>query len=184
MKHSWPYRKVFFLTCLSFSLVQSISEFIDTFVHQRHLHVSLIQQLFLLLQFAVLLLIQLVTDLTEETHPQNNNQCHECDKRDSVFNCSLTQIPKSQSNGSNWMNLSMSRWSKESACDKAPERTERWFKWLWTWHGCWCLTGCFEYFVNVTKLWKCQTGFLNKKFAELKQTPPDLIDIISQFIVA
>lgn len=60
---SWPYRKIFFLTCLCFSLVQSISELIDTLVHQSHLHVSLIQQLFLLLKFTVLFLIQLIADL-------------------------------------------------------------------------------------------------------------------------
>ncbi len=25
---------------------------------------------------------------------------------------------------------------------------ERGFKWLWTWHGCWCQTGWSEYFKN------------------------------------
>lgn len=74
--HSWPYWKVFFLTCLSFSLVQSISELIDTLVHQCYLHVSLIQQLFLLLKFTVLLLIQLIAYLIGGKKKQSNDQYH------------------------------------------------------------------------------------------------------------
>lgn len=54
---SWSYREVFFLTCLSFFLVQALPQLTDTFVHERHLHVAFVKELFLLLQLAVLLLV-------------------------------------------------------------------------------------------------------------------------------
>lgn len=57
-----PYRELF-LTCLSFFLVQSLPQLADALVHQRHLHVALVQELLLLLQLQVLILVQLVADL-------------------------------------------------------------------------------------------------------------------------
>lgn len=65
--HSWPYRQVLFLTCLSFFLIEAFPELTDAFVHQSHFHVALVQQLLLLLQLSVLLLVQLVTDLIYNT---------------------------------------------------------------------------------------------------------------------
>lgn len=60
---SWPYRKVLFLTCLSFFLVEALPQLADAFVHESHFHVALVKKLLLLLQLAVLFLIQLVSDL-------------------------------------------------------------------------------------------------------------------------
>lgn len=61
--NSRPYRQVLFLTCLSFFLIQAFPELADAFVHQSHFHVALVKQLLLLLEFTVLLLVQLVADL-------------------------------------------------------------------------------------------------------------------------
>lgn len=51
------------MTCLSFFLVQALPQLADAFVHERHLHVAFVKELLLLLQLAVLLLVQLVPDL-------------------------------------------------------------------------------------------------------------------------
>lgn len=51
------------MTCLSFFLVQALPQLADAFVHERHLHVAFVQELLLLLQLAVLVLVQLVPDL-------------------------------------------------------------------------------------------------------------------------
>ena len=64
---SWPYRDDLFLTCLSFFLVEALPQLADALVHQRHLDVALVEQLLLLLQLAVLLLVQLVADLQQPT---------------------------------------------------------------------------------------------------------------------
>lgn len=60
---SWPYRDVLFLTCLSFFLIEALPQLPDPLVHQRHLHVALVEQVLVLLQLAVLILVQFVTDL-------------------------------------------------------------------------------------------------------------------------
>lgn len=57
------YRELLFLTCLSFFLVETLPQLADALVHQRHLHVALVQELLLLLQLHVLVLVQLVADL-------------------------------------------------------------------------------------------------------------------------
>ena len=62
---SWPYRDDLFLTCLSFFLVEALPQLADALVHQRHLDVALVEQLLLLLQLAVLLLVELVADLQQ-----------------------------------------------------------------------------------------------------------------------
>lgn len=59
----WSYGEVLFLTCLSFFLVETLSQLANALVHQCHLHVALVQKLLLLLQLQVLVLIQLVADL-------------------------------------------------------------------------------------------------------------------------
>lgn len=51
------------MTCLSFFLVEAFPQLADALVHEGHLHVALVQKLLLLLQLAVLLLVQLVPDL-------------------------------------------------------------------------------------------------------------------------
>lgn len=55
------------MTCLSFFLVEALPQLADALVHERHLHVALVEQLLLLLQLAVLLLVQLVPDLQKKT---------------------------------------------------------------------------------------------------------------------
>jgi len=44
----------------------------------------------------------------------------------------------------------MYTWSRQSAevQTKHQNGEDRWFKWLWTWHGCWYQTGESEYFRN------------------------------------
>lgn len=51
------------MTCLSFFLVKAFPQLADALVHERHLHVAFVEKIFLLLQLAVLLLVQLVPDL-------------------------------------------------------------------------------------------------------------------------
>lgn len=51
------------MTCLSFFLVEAFPQLADALVHERHFHVALVKKLLLLLQLAVLLLVQLVPDL-------------------------------------------------------------------------------------------------------------------------
>lgn len=51
------------MTCLSFFLVETLPQLTDALVHKRHFHIALVQKLLLLLQLAVLLLIQLVSNL-------------------------------------------------------------------------------------------------------------------------
>lgn len=48
------------MTCLSFFLVEAFPQLADTLVHESHFHVALVQKLLLLLQLAVLLLVQFV----------------------------------------------------------------------------------------------------------------------------
>lgn len=54
------------MTCLSFFLVETLPQLTDALVHKRHFHIALVQKLLLLLQLAVLLLIQLVSNLMSE----------------------------------------------------------------------------------------------------------------------
>lgn len=61
------------MTCLSFFLVEALPQLADALVHERHLHVAFVQKLFLLLQLAVLLLVQLVPDLCENTDSFKQN---------------------------------------------------------------------------------------------------------------
>lgn len=63
VKRFQSYRKVLFLTCLSFFLVEAFPQLADALVHERDFHVAFVQKLLLLLQLAVLLLVQLVPDL-------------------------------------------------------------------------------------------------------------------------
>lgn len=56
------------MTCLSFFLVEALPQLADALVHECHLHVPLVEQLLLLLQLAVLLLVQLVSDLGLNGH--------------------------------------------------------------------------------------------------------------------
>ncbi len=56
----------------------------------------------------------------------------------------------SQSHGSNSMHLGIKMWWRRLAevQTEHQNREERGFKWLWTWNGCWCQTGWYEYFKN------------------------------------
>lgn len=54
------------MTCLSFFLVEALPQLADALVHERHLHVALVEELLLLLQLAVLILVQLVADLRRQ----------------------------------------------------------------------------------------------------------------------
>lgn len=58
------YRQVLFLLQCSLLLPQPISELINPFVHSSYLQVSLVQALSLMLQFRVLILVELVPQLS------------------------------------------------------------------------------------------------------------------------
>lgn len=60
------YRQVLFLLQRCLLLPQPISELTDPFVHGNHLQVALVQALSLLLQLRVLILVELVPQLTTE----------------------------------------------------------------------------------------------------------------------
>lgn len=51
------------MTCLSFFLVEAFPQLADALVHESHFHVAFVKEVLLLLQLAVLLLVQLVPDL-------------------------------------------------------------------------------------------------------------------------
>lgn len=51
------------MTCLSFFLVEAFPQLADALVHECHFHVAFVKKLFLLLQLAVLLMVQFVSDL-------------------------------------------------------------------------------------------------------------------------
>lgn len=51
------------MTCLSSFLVEAFPQLTDALVHERHFHVAFVEKVLLLLQLAVLLLVQLVPDL-------------------------------------------------------------------------------------------------------------------------
>lgn len=72
---SWSYRVVLFLTCLSFFLIEALPQLADALVHEGHLHVAFVEQILLLLQLAVLILVQLVPDL-RVTHARQHKHTH------------------------------------------------------------------------------------------------------------
>lgn len=61
------------MTCLSFFLVEAFPQLADALVHERHLHVAFVEEILLLLQLAVLLLVQLVPDLWRATKRSGKN---------------------------------------------------------------------------------------------------------------
>lgn len=62
------------MTCLSFFLVEAFPQLADALVHERHFHVAFVKKLLLLLQLAVLLLVQLVPDLWMNTRTDSLEQ--------------------------------------------------------------------------------------------------------------
>lgn len=64
------------MTCLSFFLVEAVPQLADALVHERHFHVALVQKLLLLLQLAVLLLVQLIPNLRMKTQAHVKVQCN------------------------------------------------------------------------------------------------------------
>lgn len=70
------YRELLFLTCLSFFLVETLPQLADALVHQRHLHIALVQELLLLLQLQVLILVQLVADLRVRKKERKDGEHH------------------------------------------------------------------------------------------------------------
>lgn len=71
------------MTCLSFFLVETLPQLADALVHKRHFHIALVQKLLLLLQLAVLLLIQLVSNLIMMS--EDINKCIERLNQDNLL---------------------------------------------------------------------------------------------------
>lgn len=63
------------MTCLSFFLVEALPQLADALVHERHLHVALVEEILLLLQLAVLLQVQFVADLRRRRHGGVDGLC-------------------------------------------------------------------------------------------------------------